>query len=108
MSLHNFTACSLLSTAGYSVEESWVDSKCDLWDSPYGWERDPCSACTLPNTPSKSIQFELRGLCDRTGFDTDYMVTNEETTGLITYIGKAVLSNLAFLSNLATSSNLAT
>ena len=32
-------------------------------------------------------QFELRGLCDRTGFDTAFMVMNEEITGLISYIG---------------------
>jgi hypothetical protein len=44
--------------------------------------------------------FVLRGLCDRspgsnqqpdlqfrTGFDTEYMVTNDQATGLISYIG---------------------
>ena len=30
----------------------------------------------------------MRGLCDRTGFDTSYMVTNEEETGLLSYIGE--------------------
>ena len=37
---------------------------------------------------SISFYFRLRGLCDRTNFDTSYMVTNEETTGLISYIGQ--------------------
>ena len=27
-------------------------------------------------------------MCDRTGFDTSYMVTNDEKTGLISYIGE--------------------
>ena len=36
----------------------------------------------------KTSKCRLRGLCDRTNFDTSYMVTNEETTGLISYIGQ--------------------
>ena len=34
------------------------------------------------------LYFRLRGLCDRTNFDKTYMVTNEESTGLISYIGQ--------------------
>ena len=70
------------------MNQSWVDSGCDLWDSPYGWDRAPCSACTIPNQVTKNVEFELRGLCDRSGFDNEYMVTNDEKTGLISYIGK--------------------
>ena len=65
--------------------------------------RAPCSACTIPNNVGKSIEFELRGLCERfwkaplsplsisfhrSGFDTDFMVNNDEETGLISYIGE--------------------
>ena len=39
-----------------------VDSSCDLWDSPYGWDRAPCSACTIPNQVTRNIEFQLRGL----------------------------------------------
>ena len=67
--------------------------------------RAPCSACTIPNNVGKSIEFELRGLCERfwkaplsplsisfhrSGFDTDFMVNNDEETGLISYIGEIV------------------
>lgn len=72
---------------GYEVNQSWVGHSCDTWESVYGWDRAPCSACTLANTVGKNIQFNLRGLCDRTGFDTSYMVMNEESTGLLSYIG---------------------
>lgn len=71
------------------VESSQLRLSCD--------PRAPCSACTIPNNVSKSIEFELRGLCDRcqastiypprSGFDTDYMINNDEETGLISYIG---------------------
>ena len=37
---------------------------------------------------SRNIEFQLRGLCDRSQLDTEYMVTNHEETGLITYVGK--------------------
>ena len=49
----------------YQPNQSWVDTECDKWDSAYGWDRAPCSACTIPNLVTKSIEFELRGLCDR-------------------------------------------
>ena len=94
----------------YSPDQSWVDQDCDIRESVYGWDRAPCSACTISNLVTKNIearahlvfpktqyfdfkrqtifyQFELRGLCDRTGFDTAFMVMNEEVTGLISYIG---------------------
>ena len=86
------------------VDQSWVDNECDTWENVYGWDRAPCSACTLANSvgkfiisyqqfftntvAGKNIQFNLRGLCDRTGFDTRYMVMNEEATGLLSYIGE--------------------
>ena len=71
----------------YAPDESWVDQDCDITESVYGWDRAPCTACTISNVVTKNIEFELRGLCDRTGFDTAYMVMNEPTTGLISYIG---------------------
>ena len=30
----------------------------------------------------------FRGLCDRTGFDTTFMIKNDETSGFITFIGE--------------------
>ena len=42
-----------------------MDNNCDTWDSVYGWDRAPCSACTLSNQVAKNIEFQLRGLCDR-------------------------------------------
>ena len=56
---------SYLISLGYDVNQSWVDSSCDLWDSPYGWDRAPCSACTIPNQVTRNVEFQLRGLCDR-------------------------------------------
>ena len=50
---------------GYPPDQSWVDNSCDTWDSVYGWDRAPCTACTLPNSVRKNIHFEMRGLCDR-------------------------------------------
>ena len=70
---------------GYEANQSWVDNSCDTWDSVYGWDRAPCSACSLANNVAANIVFQLRGLCDRTGFDTSYMVINDETNGMITY-----------------------
>ena len=54
----------------------------------YGWDRAPCTSCTMANSVFKNIQLQLRGLCDRTGFDTSYMVTNEPITGFVSYIGE--------------------
>ena len=51
--------------SGYPPDQSWVDNSCDTWDSVYGWDRAPCTACTLPNSVRKNIHFEMRGLCDR-------------------------------------------
>ena len=51
--------------SGYPPDQSWVDNNCDTWDSVYGWDRAPCSACTLSNQVAKNIEFQLRGLCDR-------------------------------------------
>ena len=42
----------------------------------------------MANSVFKNIQLQLRGLCDRTGFDTSYMVTNEPITGFVSYIGE--------------------
>ena len=42
---------------GYASNESWVDNDCDTWESVYGWDRAPCSACTLSNAVSKNIEF---------------------------------------------------
>ena len=102
----------------WESNNSWTDTNCDQRESAYGWDRSqhnfdfqqlnqisnlraPCSACTIPNNVGKSIEFELRGLCERfcsdycffyvfcrSGFDTDFMVNNDEETGLISYIGK--------------------
>ena len=43
---------------GYEANQSWVDNDCDLWESVYGWDRAPCSACTLSNAVSKNIEFK--------------------------------------------------
>ena len=51
--------------SGRELSESLRDSACDLWDSIYGWDRAPCSACTIPNQATKSIEFKLRGNCDK-------------------------------------------
>ena len=51
---------------GYEANQSWVDNSCDTWDSVYGWDRAPCSACSLSNIVDKNVEFQLRGLCDRT------------------------------------------
>ena len=88
-----------------------MEEECDLKESVAGWEEAPCTACTLPSQVDKNIQFQMRGLCDRwawvlvvqnlitdhgciqvsifrTGFDRSYMVTNEPTSGMISYIGR--------------------
>lgn len=73
---------------GYEPDQSWVDQDCDIRESVYGWDRAPCTSCTMANSVFKNIQLQLRGLCDRTGFDTSYMVTNEPITGFVSYIGE--------------------
>ena len=78
----------VIARIGYDVNVSWLDSTCDTWDSYYGWDRAPCSACTLLNHVSQNNEFRLRGLCDRSGFDTSFMVINDEKNGMITYIGE--------------------
>ena len=50
---------------GYELDHSMLDSSCDLWDSKFGWDRAPCSACTIPNQATKSIEFQLRGNCEK-------------------------------------------
>ena len=42
-----------------------TDSWCDLWESKFGWDRAPCSACTISNKATKSIEFKLQGNCDK-------------------------------------------
>ena len=50
---------------GYELDNSMLDSPCDLWDSKFGWDRAPCSACTIHNQATKSIEFQLRGNCEK-------------------------------------------
>jgi len=50
---------------GNPVEESMYDQKCDITGSSTGWDRAPCSACTIPNQIAKSIEFTLRGNCEK-------------------------------------------
>ena len=56
---------------------SWLDTTCT--QSTY--DKRGCVGCTLPNNIKKNNLFELRGLCWRTGFDTQYMIMNDEETG---------------------------
>ena len=46
-----------------------------------------------------NIVFQLRGLCDRTGFDTSYMVINDETNGMMYWnkIYSVILENVAYV-----------
>merc|ERR1719431_813728 len=50
----------VIAQLGRKLSESLQDSGCDLWDSIYGWDRAPCSACTIPNQATKSIEFKPR------------------------------------------------
>ena len=40
----------------YSPDQSWVDQDCDIRESVYGWDRAPCSACTISNLVTKNIE----------------------------------------------------
>ena len=40
---------------------SWYDGECEAVD----WFSAPCSACSLPNSIGRNIEFNLRGLCER-------------------------------------------
>ena len=40
---------------------SWYSSECEAVD----WFSAPCSACSLPNSIGRNIEFNLRGLCER-------------------------------------------
>ena len=63
--MFRITSLTIYRVPGYPPDQSWVDNSCDTWDSVYGWDRAPCTACTLPNSVRKNIHFEMRGLCDR-------------------------------------------
>ena len=60
-----YEGCDPVCVAGYEADESWVEQECDLKQSVAGWEEAPCTACTLPSQVTKNIQFQMRGLCDR-------------------------------------------
>ena len=49
----------MLFPAEYSPDQSWVDQDCDIRESVYGWDRAPCSACTISNIVTKNIEVSL-------------------------------------------------
>ena len=69
---------------GWEANSSWLNKNCD---STINWDSAPCSACSLHASVQKNTVFKIRGLCERSEFDQEYTLVNDEATGLPMYIG---------------------
>ena len=64
---------------GWDVDDSWDDLIC----SQNNYDRRGCVGCTFPHTFKKNNILILRGLCWNSGFDTQFMIRNNDETGKI-------------------------